>query len=133
TQPAAIRADAAWDVSRGGNSPSTSVIVAVIDTGVRFDHPDLLGKLVPGYDFIHAAATSGDGDGWDADATDDGDFLTSADLASDTFKNQHCADTGVDHVNSSWHGTRVAGMIAAATDNGIGIAGTGYNLRVQPV
>jgi serine protease len=76
---------------------------------------------------------AGDGNGWDADASDEGDFLTAQDLASDTFKNGHCVDAGVDHVNSSWHGTRVAGMIAAATDNATGIAGAGYNLRVQPV
>jgi len=132
-QPAAIRADAAWDVARGGASPATSVIVAVIDTGVRFDHPDLQGKLVPGYDFISNAAVAGDGDGWDADASDAGDFLTAQDLASDTFKNGNCDEAGTGHVDSSWHGTRVAGMIAAATDNAIGIAGTGYNLRVQPV
>lgn len=133
TQPAAIRADAAWDVARGGASPATSIIVAVIDTGARFDHPDLQGKLVPGYDFISVAAVAGDGNGWDADASDEGDFLTAQELASDTFKNGHCAEPGVDHVDSSWHGTRVAGMIAAATDNATGIAGAGYNLRVQPV
>jgi len=132
-QPAAIRADAAWDVVRGGASPATSVIVAVIDTGVRFDHPDLQGKLVPGWDFISSAAVAGDGDGWDADASDAGDFLTAQELASDTFKSGNCDEAGAGHVDSSWHGTRVAGMIAAATDNAIGIAGTGYNLRVQPV
>jgi serine protease len=135
TQPAAIRADAAWDVAKGGASPSTSVIVAVIDTGVRFDHPDLAGKLVPGYDFISSAAVSNDGDGWDADASDTGDFLTAQELASDTFKGKGCgAGTNKDQPTaSSWHGTRVAGMIAAATDNATGIAGTGYNLRVQPL
>jgi serine protease len=132
-QPAAIRADAAWDVTKGGASPATSIIVAVIDTGARFDHPDLQGKLVPGYDFISVGAVAGDGNGWDADASDEGDFLTAQDLASDTFKNGHCTEPGVDHVDSSWHGTRVAGMIAAATDNQLGIAGAGYNLRVQPV
>jgi serine protease len=133
TQPAAIRADAAWDVAKGGSTPATSIIVAVIDTGVRFDHPDLQGKLVSGWDFISVAAVAGDGDGWDSDASDAGDFLTAQDLASDTFKDGHCDENNVGHVDSSWHGTRVAGMIAAATDNGVGIAGTGYNLRVQPI
>ncbi len=58
-QPAAIRADSAWDVTHGGASPATStVVVAVLDTGVRFEHPDLRrvsdanGKLLPGYDFV---------------------------------------------------------------------------------
>jgi len=135
-QPSAIRADAAWDVTRGGVSPSTSpVIVAVLDTGVRFDHPDLAGKLVQGYDFVNLPAAAGDGDGWDADASDEGDFITAAELASGPFSGHKCGGgTNEDQpTDSSWHGTRVAGMIAANTDNGLGVAGTGFNIRVQPV
>lgn len=134
TQTAALRATTAWDVSRGGPTPANSVIVAVIDTGVRFDHPDLAGKLLPGYDFISAPPTSGDGDTWDADASDNGDFLTAEELASDFFRNGNCGG-GTAHnlpTASSWHGTRVSGIIAAQADNAQGIAGTGFNLRVLP-
>lgn len=135
-QPSAIRADAAWDVTRGGSTPSTSpVIVAVLDTGVRFNHPDLAGKLVPGYDFVNLPVAAGDGDAWDADASDEGDFITAAELASGPFSGHDCGGgTNEDQpTNSTWHGTRVAGMIAANTDNGAGVAGTGFNIRVQPV
>ena len=127
---AAIRADAAWDITRGGASPDTSpVVIAVIDTGVRRDHPDLAAKLLPGYDFVSLPAVANDGDGWDADPSDPGDFLSAEDLASDTFKDGNCGGRAA----SSWHGTRVTGLLAANTDNGEGIAGTGFNVRVLPV
>ena len=135
-QPSAIRADAAWDVSKGGVTPATSpVVVAVLDTGVRANHPDLVGKLVPGFDFVNLPAAAADGDGWDADPADEGDFISAADLASGPFSGHNCGGgTNEDQpTDSSWHGTRVAGMIAANTDNGAGVAGTGFNIRVQPV
>lgn len=143
-QPAAIRADAAWDITRGGASPS-AVIVAVLDTGVRFEHPDLGraatgGKLLPGYDFISADAngqfaTANDGDGWDGDPSDPGDYLTATDLANPPFKGAKCGANGSNDqpVDSSWHGTRVSGLIAAAADNNTGITGAGFNIRVLPV
>ncbi|MEO7774552.1 MAG: S8 family serine peptidase [Steroidobacteraceae bacterium] len=140
-QPAAIRANEAWDVTKGGASATSSgTVIAVIDTGVRYEHPDLLaastgGKLLPGYDFVSSDspgvfATANDGDGWDADASDPGDFLTSADLASIQFRNRGC---GTAPSNSSWHGTRTAGMIAASTHNGVGVAGAAFNAWVLPI
>ncbi|MGE4052916.1 MAG: hypothetical protein AB7F38_17730, partial [Piscinibacter sp.] len=72
----AINAQSAWDVPAASAAP---VVVAVLDTGIRADHPDLAGKLLPGYDFVGADRTDAgvlivpntfrtakDGDGWDA-------------------------------------------------------------------
>ncbi|RPI14348.1 MAG: hypothetical protein EHM60_06915 [Lysobacterales bacterium] len=127
-----VDAEAAWDVTTG----APSIVVAVIDTGVRFDHPDLGteaggGKLLPGYDFVGldsagSARTANDGDGWDPDASDPGDWISSSDRDLSTFSDCPIAD-------SSWHGTRVAGLVGAHTDNGLGIAGTGWQTRVLPV
>ncbi|MCZ2135083.1 MAG: S8 family peptidase [Burkholderiales bacterium] len=110
-----IRAAQAWDLT-----PSGSVAVAVIDTGIR-SHPDLDAKLMSGYDMISDAFIGNDGHGRDPDATDPGDY--DDDLS--------CSG-GWDFM-SSWHGTHVAGIIAASTNNGQGIAGVAPNARIVPV
>ena len=115
TLVAAINAESAWDLSTG----SAAITVAVLDTGVRFDHPDLQGKLWLGYDFVSRDTSSRDGDGRDADASDPGDWS----LASDS-----CGASA-----SSWHGTQVAGLIGANTGNGIGMASVGQKVMVLPV
>ncbi len=110
TAVSAINAVAAWD-SAAGLPPVT---VAVLDTGVRKDHPDLAGKLYEGYDFVSRTNRSNDGNGRDADASDPGDYSTARECGF-----------GVPAENSSWHGTQVSGIVGAASNNGIGIAGTG--------
>ena len=132
---AATRANQAWDVTVGSNL----TVVAVIDTGVRFEHPDLLrvsqaGKLLDGFDFILNVPFANDGNGRDADASDPGDFMTAAELAQPPFNIPACAPApGSDHVNSSWHGTRVSSLIAALTNNAEGVGGTGWNTLILPV
>jgi serine protease len=103
-----INLPAAWDISLGRRD----VVVAVVDTGVVRNHPDLKNKLVAGYDFISDPSAAADGDGVDDDADDPGD------------------DAGG---GSSFHGTHVAGIVAAQFNNGLGVAGTGANTRLMPV
>jgi serine protease len=119
--PAAVNAQAAWDITTG----DPNLVIADLDTGVRFDHPDLLaaannGRLVPGYDFIGNTSTANDGGGRDADASDPGDWVSSTDKTCDTQI-------------SSWHGTRVAGILGALTNNAHGVAGITWQSKILPV
>ncbi|MGY4827261.1 S8 family serine peptidase [Sphaerotilaceae bacterium SBD11-9] len=118
---AAINAERAWSLSTGAN-----VVVAVLDTGVRFDHPDLSSKLYAGYDFVSDVRTGNDGDAADADASDPGDWISAADTAISDFSD--CTQE-----SSSWHGTQTAGLIGAASNNGIGMAGVGGDVMIVPV
>lgn len=133
----AIDAMNAWDVTRG----NARVIVAVLDTGVRFEHPDLGrvvngGKLLDGYDFVSALPQANDNSGRDTDASDPGDWITFAEdntpgnfyqcSVPDAFGNYSGSD-------SSWHGTQVAGIVGALTNNGVGMAGAGWNTHILPV
>ena len=122
-----INAPAAWDITTG----AAAIVVAVLDTGVRKDHPDLVGQFVGGYDMIADDAASGDlTPGRDNDASDTGDWVSQADIDSGAL-GSGC--TAADIGNSSWHGTRVSGLIAAATDNKLGIAGVAWSSKILPV
>jgi serine protease len=99
----------AWDYTTG----DSSVIVAVVDTGVFLSHPDLVANLIPGYDFVSSTLISNDGDGIDNNPDDPGDSLTLG--------------------YSSYHGTHVAGTIAAVSNNNSGVAGVAHTVKLMPI
>jgi len=108
---AGINAEAAWALQPS----AATVTVAVVDTGI-VPHPDLDGRVLPGYDFITDPDMARDGNARDSDPRDEGDWAPECGLPT-----------------SSWHGLFVAGQIAANTNNGIGVAGVAGNVNILPV
>jgi len=111
-----IKADQAWDITSGVGS-----VVAVIDTGIT-SHTDLNANVLAGYDFISDAAAARDGNGRDANPNDQGDWSAAGECG-----------TGSPASNSSWHGTHVAGTVAAVTNNAKGVAGVAFGAKIVPV
>jgi len=85
-----IKCPSSWDLTLG----SSSVVIAIIDTGVDLNHPDLAAKIVPGVNLVNSNKTPDDDNG---------------------------------------HGTHCAGIAAAITNNGIGVAGVAPNCKIMPV
>lgn len=98
----AMNLPAAWEKTTG----SSGVTIAVVDTGIRYDHPDLPSRweLAPGWDFV------------DSEAGDDDPF-----------------DPGTPGATIASHGTHVSGTIGALTNNGIGVAGVNWAVRLMPI
>ncbi|MCB1641906.1 MAG: S8 family serine peptidase, partial [Xanthomonadales bacterium] len=106
----------AWDIATGAG-----VTVAVLDTGIT-SHTDLNANVVAGYDFVSDAASARDGNGRDSNPADQGDW-----------SNVNECYSGDPGGGSSWHGTHVAGTIAAVTGNGSGVAGVAFGAKISPV
>lgn len=114
-QAGGLNLPTAWDTATG-----SGVVVAVLDTGYR-PHVDLNANILPGYDMISNLSVANDGGGRDSDARDPGDAVAAGE----------CGNNGAQ--GSSWHGTHVAGTVAAVTNNGEGVAGVAYGAKVVPV
>jgi subtilisin family serine protease len=104
-----IDCPAAWDLTVG----SPSIVVAVLDTGVDLNHPELAPLLVPGRDLVDFAPGSIPKAGW----VFEGDF------------------TGADAIpqDEVGHGTHVAGTVCSLSNNGTGVAGVAWDVRLMPV
>ena len=105
----------AWDVTHG----SSSIVVAVIDSGVNYNHVDLVNKM-----WTNTAETPGN------DVDDDGNGFVDDTRGWDFGSRQEGSNDPMDH---SGHGTLVAGIIAAQVNNNIGIAGGGYLSEIIPI
>ncbi len=117
--PGGANLEGAWEITTG----STDDVVAVIDTGI-LPHAELSGKILDGFDFITDVDMANDLDGRDANATDPGDWCYVGDACYDDYYGED---------NSSWHGTHVAGTIAAHSNNASGIAGINWQGKILPV
>lgn len=128
---ASLRMQDVWEQTRG----SSNVVIAVLDSGVLFENPELKGRLLPGYDFVSNVTPptgtrengtvfdsgSNDGNGRDPDPSDPGDAPPPG---------FNCPDGST---TSSWHGTTVASVAAAQSNNGQFLAGMDWNAKVLPV
>lgn len=112
TYDADIDATEAWSIQTGDNS----VVIAVIDSGVDYTHEDLSSNIWINPDEIPNDGIDNDGNGYIDDS-----------LGWDFYNNDN------DPMDDSGHGTHVAGTIAAAGDNGIGIAGVNWTARIMPL
>ncbi|MCB2018528.1 MAG: S8 family peptidase, partial [Hydrogenophaga sp.] len=115
-----IQMPAAWDLATGNG-----VRVAYVDTGST-SHPDLTPNLIGGYDFISDPWTANDGNGRDSDPSDAGDGVT----AYESY--WYCGDA-YQEFPASWHGTGVAGIVGALTNNGVGVSSVAFGAKVVPV
>lgn len=138
--PGSINAESAWDLVSG----DASTVIAVIDTGIRLEHPDLQGRLLPGYDFVsglnlniegsvpipleYEYLRANDGDGRDSDPTDPGDGV---DFSTTIAMEQYGINCPTS--TSTWHGTAVASVIAANSNDGGGMAGIAQHAQILPI
>jgi serine protease len=123
--PVALEMSPTWAITTG----TSSVTIAVVDSGILRNHPDLSGlgsRLLPGYDFVSEVDFANDGDGRDSDPSDPGDWVTAQEADTPQF-------SGCDVSRSSWHGTFIAGQLVAQTNNSAGVAGMNWNARLLPV
>lgn len=112
----------AWEKQKS----DSSVVIAILDSGVNLDHIDLASKTwVNTAELTGEAGVDDDGNGF-VDDIYGWDFFGGGDFSSPRDDNDP-------NIDASDHGAHVAGSAAAATNNGIGIAGAGYNARYMAV
>ncbi len=120
--PAKIGAPAAWEMTTG----SEEVIIAVLDTGVKIDHSDLMAKIWTNPGEMPANGLDDDQNG-------------KVDDVHGWHFYHHCSNSDClpaednDLQDDNGHGTHVAGIAAAETDNGVGIAGISWGAQLMPV
>jgi hypothetical protein len=115
-----IKADLAWDITKG----DSNVVIGIVDTGVEWTHVDLLNNIA----FNHADPINGIDDDLDGYV----DNFIGWDFGGCCWYN-NLEDNDPNVTGSNTHGTKVAGLAVATTDNGIGVAGVGFRCRLLPI
>ena len=113
-----ISAAEAWDIETG----SHDVVIAVIDSGVAFDHPDLKNNVWVNTKEIPDNGIDDDGNGY-IDDVHGWDFVNNDNNPSDYSRDMYC----------DGHGTHVAGIIAARGNNDLGVSGVMWQARIMPL
>lgn len=112
-----LDADLAWDVTTGGLTPlGDTIVVAAIDEGFDITHSDFGDNLWVNYNEIPNNGIDDDGNG----------FI-------DDYRGWNVHQNNDVVTNGGWHGTPVAGIIGAQGDNGIGVAGVNWNVKVMVI
>jgi serine protease len=122
-----INGPKAWDRTTG----NSNIVIALLDTGMTIHEDINPARVVAGYDFIGNSDRANDGTGRDNVPLDPGDWITSNENLGIDSTNGLFAGCG--EANSSWHGTHIAGVIGAWTNNAQGIAGVNWNSMLLPV
>lgn len=127
-----VNAEAAWDLTIGNKE----VIIAVLDTGVDWNHPDLLDNIVNRSDGCNASADL-DGNGFFGDCRGydftDINITTYLNAGYNLSIGEDYNLTDNDPMDFDGHGTHVAGIAGAVGDNGVGVAGSCWNCSIMPV
>ncbi len=116
-----VRIPQAWSITTG----APEIVIAVIDTGVDFDHPDLIGNIKFNRNEIPLNGIDDDGNGF-VDDFHGWDFLEESSDPHPKF------ETG-DNLHSVSHGTAVSGIVASDTNNNEGLAGVCWNCKILPI
>jgi len=107
-----IGADRAWDITTG----KRDIVIAVIDTGVDYKHPDLAANMWVNTRETPNSNKDNDGNGY----------------AGDYYGYDFINDKS-DPMDDNGHGTHVAGIIGAVGNNGVGIAGVNWKVKIMPL
>ncbi|MER3329613.1 MAG: S8 family peptidase, partial [Candidatus Kapaibacterium sp.] len=118
----------AWDITKG----SAEVIIAIVDSGTDWQHPDLLDNIYINPNEIPNNGIDDDNNGY-IDDVNGWDFVGNLTFQQAINRQWKPDNDPKPSFTSNDHGTHVAGCASASTNNGIGIAAVGFNTKLMPI